>query len=67
MGATRPRAPWEKDREILWMRHSDERSYRETAAVLGVEVNTAEQRYHRALGRLSDLWQQLHSDTGSAP
>jgi RNA polymerase sigma-70 factor (ECF subfamily) len=57
----------DKDREVLWMRHFDELSYREIAAVLGVEVNTAEQRYHRALGRLSDLWQQLHSDTGSAP
>ena len=57
----------EKDREILWMRHFDELSYKEIAAVLDIAVNTAEQRYHRALGRLSDLWQQLHSDTGSAP
>jgi RNA polymerase sigma-70 factor, ECF subfamily len=57
----------EKDQEILWMRHFDELSYKEIAAVLDIAVNTAEQRYHRALGRLSDLWQQLQSDTGSGP
>lgn len=57
----------EKDREILWMRHADELSYAEIASVLGIEENAAHQRYHRALGRLSDLWLQLHPETGSAP
>src|SRR5262245_3156403 len=55
----------EKDREILWMRHADELSYAEIATVLGIEENAAHQRYHRALGRLSDLWLQLHPETGS--
>jgi RNA polymerase sigma-70 factor (ECF subfamily) len=54
------------DREILWMRHADDLSHREIAAVLGIEENAAHQRYHRALGRLSDLWLQLHPETGSA-
>jgi RNA polymerase sigma-70 factor, ECF subfamily len=54
----------EKDREILWMRHADGLSYEEIAAVLGVEKGAAHTRYHRALGRLSDLWQQLHPESG---
>src|SRR5262249_17267146 len=57
----------DRDRDILWMRHADELSYAEIAAVLGIEENAAHQRYHRALGRLSDLWLQLHPETGSAP
>jgi RNA polymerase sigma-70 factor (ECF subfamily) len=55
----------DKDREILWMRHADDLSYKEIAAVLGIEENAAHQRYHRALGRLSDLWLQLHPEAGS--
>jgi RNA polymerase sigma-70 factor (ECF subfamily) len=55
------------DRDILWMRHADDLSYPEIAAVLGIEANAAHQRYHRALGRLSDLWLKLHPESGSAP
>jgi RNA polymerase sigma-70 factor, ECF subfamily len=44
------------DREILLMRHFDELPHADIAAILGIAVNTAEQRYHRALGRLSDRW-----------
>jgi RNA polymerase sigma-70 factor, ECF subfamily len=57
----------EKDREILWMRHADELSYEEIAAVLGIERNAAYTRYHRALGRLSDLWLQVHPESGAPP
>ncbi len=55
----------EKDRDILWMRHFDDLSYKEIAGVLRIEENAAHQRYHRALGRLSDFWQQLHPDAES--
>lgn len=54
------------DREILWMRHHDELSYKEIAAVLDIQENAATQRYHRALGRLSDLWLSLHPAEGSS-
>lgn len=57
----------EKHQQILWMIHADGLSYDEIAGVLGVEKNTAHQRYHRALGKLSDLWQQLHPETGTGP
>jgi RNA polymerase sigma-70 factor (ECF subfamily) len=50
----------ESDREILWMRHNDGLSHQEIAAVLDIKENAATVRYHRALGRLSDLWLQLH-------
>ena len=48
------------DREILWMRHHDGLSHQEIACVLKIQENAATVRYHRALGRLSDLWLQLH-------
>jgi len=54
----------EIDREILLMRHFDELSYADIGSVLGIAVNTAEKRYHRALGRLSDLWLQLFTEEG---
>jgi RNA polymerase sigma-70 factor (ECF subfamily) len=57
----------DRDRDILWMRHADDLSYEEIAAVLGITENAAHQRYHRALGRLSDTWLQLFPETGSAP
>ncbi len=44
------------DREILWMRHYDELSFKEAAAVLGITENAANVRYVRALNRLKDLW-----------
>jgi len=48
------------DREILWMRHYDQLTFREAAAVLGIKEPAANLRYVRALRRLKDLWQQLH-------
>jgi RNA polymerase sigma-70 factor, ECF subfamily len=50
------------DREILWLRHYDDLSFKEAAAVLGIPDNTAVRRYVRALQRLRELWQQLHPD-----
>jgi RNA polymerase sigma-70 factor, ECF subfamily len=50
------------DREILWMRHYDQLSFKEAAAALGIKESTANVRYVRALKRLKDLWLQLHPD-----
>lgn len=50
------------DREILWMRHFDELSFAEIAAVLGVTENTATVRELRARRRLKDLWKTIHPD-----
>jgi RNA polymerase sigma-70 factor (ECF subfamily) len=46
----------ENDRQILWMRHFDDLSHADIAGILGLTEAAAQQRYHRALGRLSDLW-----------
>jgi RNA polymerase sigma-70 factor (ECF subfamily) len=51
------------DREILWLRHYDELSFKEAAAVLGVPQYTAAKRYVRALQRLKELWQQCHPNS----
>ena len=56
----------DSDREILLMRHADDLSYADISEVLGVAENTAQQRYHRALGRLSDLWLQHNPDLSSS-
>jgi RNA polymerase sigma-70 factor (ECF subfamily) len=45
-----------KDREILAMRHFDQLSFGEIAAILEISENTAAQRYVRALQRLRSLW-----------
>jgi RNA polymerase sigma-70 factor (ECF subfamily) len=47
------------DREILAMRHFDELSHPEAAAVLGITPDAAMQRYARALRRLKRLWNQI--------
>jgi RNA polymerase sigma-70 factor (ECF subfamily) len=47
------------DREILWLRHYDELSYKEVAMVLGIKPATANVRYFRALDRLRQLWLKL--------
>jgi RNA polymerase sigma-70 factor, ECF subfamily len=47
------------DREILAMRHFDELSHQEAAAVLGITPDAAMQRYARALRRLKRLWNQI--------
>jgi RNA polymerase sigma-70 factor (ECF subfamily) len=52
----------DKDREVLWMRHHDDLSFQEIAAVLGIAEGAARVRYVRALERLRTLWQQLYPD-----
>jgi RNA polymerase sigma-70 factor (ECF subfamily) len=47
------------DREVLWMRHFDELTFGEAAAVLGISANAAAQRYVRALRRLREVWKSL--------
>jgi RNA polymerase sigma-70 factor (ECF subfamily) len=49
----------EKDREVLWMRHHDDLSFLEIAAVLSITDNAARVRYVRALDRLKTLWEGL--------
>lgn len=46
------------DREILDLRHTDQLTFGEAGAILGIPENTAAVRYARALRRLKDLWQQ---------
>jgi RNA polymerase sigma-70 factor (ECF subfamily) len=53
-----------RDKEILWMRHFDELSFKEAAAVLGIKESAANLRYVRALRRLKDLWQKLYEPAG---
>jgi RNA polymerase sigma-70 factor (ECF subfamily) len=43
------------DREILTLRHFEELSNNETAAVLGIQKAAASNRYVRALKRLKDV------------
>jgi len=50
------------DKEILWMRHFDDLSFKEAAAVLSITENAATVRYVRALRRLKDLWLKLHPE-----
>jgi RNA polymerase sigma-70 factor, ECF subfamily len=50
----------DSDREILWMRHFDELTFADIAAILGTTENTATVRYVRALRRLKELWQRSH-------
>ncbi len=54
-----------RDQEILWMRHFDDLSFAEAAAVLGITENAATVRYVRALRRLKNLWEKLHDDKGA--
>jgi RNA polymerase sigma-70 factor, ECF subfamily len=54
-----------RDQEILWMRHFDELSFAEAAAVLDITENAATVRYVRALRRLKNLWEKLHHDKGA--
>jgi RNA polymerase sigma-70 factor (ECF subfamily) len=51
-----------KDQEILVMRHFDELSYKEAAAILHVSVHAATVRYARALARLKQVWTQIDPD-----
>ena len=49
----------EPEREILWMRHTDQLSFHEIGVVLNITENAATVRYTRALRRLRELWQVL--------
>jgi RNA polymerase sigma-70 factor, ECF subfamily len=51
-----------KDREILRMRHDDQLSFAEAAAILDITENAANVRYVRAIERLRTIWQQFHPD-----
>jgi RNA polymerase sigma-70 factor (ECF subfamily) len=55
-----------RDQEILWMRHYDDLTFKEAAAVLGINESAANLRYVRALRRLKDLWQKLYEASGAA-
>jgi RNA polymerase sigma-70 factor (ECF subfamily) len=45
----------ETDREILVLRHFEQLSCAESAAVLGIDESAASSRYYRALKRLKEL------------
>jgi RNA polymerase sigma-70 factor (ECF subfamily) len=47
------------DREVLALRHFEELSNKETAAVLGLQQAAASNRYIRALGRLKELMSNI--------
>lgn len=49
----------DNDRQILSMRHFDDLSHADIAAILELTEAAAQQRYHRALGRLSDMWHNV--------
>jgi RNA polymerase sigma-70 factor (ECF subfamily) len=51
----------ETDREVLALRHFEELSNVETAAVLGIEPAAASKRYVRALEKLRDIMDSLDS------
>ena len=57
----------ESDREILWMRHTDQLTHPEAAQVLGIETSAATLRYLRALERLKNLWAQIDPDGRYCP
>jgi RNA polymerase sigma-70 factor (ECF subfamily) len=52
----------DEDREILWMRHFEQFSFRELGEVLGVTENAATVRYVRALKRLRNAWLDLYGE-----
>jgi RNA polymerase sigma-70 factor (ECF subfamily) len=49
----------EIDREVLLLRHFEELSNKDAAAVLGIQENAASNRYVRALVRLKGLLGEL--------
>ena len=56
-----------EDRQILEMRHFDELSYQEIAAVVQITQDAAMQRYARALHRLKKLWNKIEPRDGEEP
>jgi RNA polymerase sigma-70 factor, ECF subfamily len=55
------------DREVLALRHFEELSNQETAAVLGIQPAAASKRYVRALERLKGALEQLQEFSGDEP
>lgn len=55
------------DREVLSLRHFEELSNRETAAVLGIEPAAASKRYIRALDRLKTVVAEVPGLLDAAP
>ena len=55
------------DREVLWMRHFDQLSFRDLAMLLNIPENTAMKRYVRALQRLKDLLPDLYPQGDQGP
>ena len=55
------------DREILALRHFEELSNAEAAAVLGLTKTAASNRYVRALGRLRDILSAINDDVPRPP
>jgi RNA polymerase sigma-70 factor (ECF subfamily) len=55
------------DREVLALRHFEELSNQETAAVLGIQPAAASKRYVRALERLKGALEQLSDFGGDEP
>lgn len=50
------------EREVLWLRHEDQLSFRQMGVFLEISENAATLRYTRALRRLRKLWQKLHAE-----
>jgi RNA polymerase sigma-70 factor, ECF subfamily len=50
----------ERDKEILWMRHFDQLSYKEISQVLDISESAATVRHVRALERLRKFWEQVY-------
>lgn len=55
------------DRDILWMRHYDQLSFKEAAQVLDLTETAATVRYVRAVKRLKKLWLELYPREESRP
>ncbi|HAK93681.1 MAG TPA: RNA polymerase subunit sigma-24 [Planctomycetes bacterium] len=56
----------ERDQEVILLRHFEELSNKETAAVLGLNESTATMRYGRALVRLKDALAEDSSAAGAS-
>ncbi len=57
----------EEDRSVLTMQILDELTFRETADVLGVNLNRAAYLFSRAMRRFKKIWQQLDFESELTP
>jgi RNA polymerase sigma-70 factor (ECF subfamily) len=55
------------DRQILWMRHFDQLSFKEIAQVLDITQTAANVRYVRALEKLKTIWKRSHPNEDLTP